>query len=57
MLLMLFILILLLKTHFLVPNLWLYDLAFKNFGQKRLKFFEFLSENETRKAFKGYSYP
>jgi hypothetical protein len=40
----LFILDLLMKTHLLVPNLWLYDLAFKIYlfmVQKRLKFGDF----------------
>ena len=37
-LLKLFILVLLIKTQLLIPNLCLQDLAFKNFGQKRVKF-------------------
>ena len=38
------------KTHLLVPNLWLYDLAFKIYGPNSLKFGDFLSENQTRKC-------
>ena len=37
----LFILNLLLKTHLLVPNLWLYDLAFMIYGPESLKFGDF----------------
>ena len=49
----LFILDLLMKTHLLVPNLWLYDLAFKIYGPKSLKFGDFLSEDQTRKSLQG----
>ena len=41
----------LMKTQLLVPNLCLYDLAFKIYGPKSLKFGDFLSEKEERKAF------
>jgi len=37
-LLNLYILVLLMKTQLLVPNLCLWDLAVKSYGQKRLKF-------------------
>ena len=53
----LFTLDLLLKTHLLVPNLWLYDLAFKIYGPKRLKFGDFLSQNQTRKSFRECFHP
>ena len=53
----LFILILLIKTQLLVPNLWLWGLAFKKFSQKRVKFGWFFVKNRTRKALKNYFYP
>ena len=53
----LFILDLLLKPHLLVPNLWLYDLAFRIYGPKRVKFGDFESEKETRKAFRECFHP
>ena len=49
----LFILDLLMKTHLLVPNLWLYDLAFKIYGPKKAQIWWFLSENQTRKSLQG----
>ena len=52
-----FILDLLLKPHLLVPNLWLYDLAFRIYGPKRVKFGDFVSEKETRKAFRECFHP
>ena len=45
------------KTQLLVPNLCLYDLAFKIYGPKSLKFGDFLSEKEERKAFREYFHP
>ena len=53
----LFILDLLMKTHLLVPNLWLYDLAFKIYDPKSLKFDDFLLENQTRMSFQGFFHP
>ena len=53
----LFILDLLMKTHLLVPNLWLYDLAFKIYGPKKAQIWWFLSENQTRKSLQGSFHP
>ena len=52
-----FILDLLMKTHLLVPNLWLYDLAFRIYGPKSVKFGAFVSEKEPRKAFRECFHP
>ena len=53
----LFILDLLMKTHLLVPNLWLYDLAFKIYGPKKAQIWWLLSENQTRKSLQGSFHP